>query len=165
MKRKSRGMWVTTINSRLPLLAITAALVTACSTIHTIHPQVELPAQTLGIVAPPGHARVIFFNSSNWVLFGLDGSGKLNIFLADKNLASLEIGTYVQLMLPHGEYDVTIAHLDIATFTSAHILAVTGEEVFVEVFAKTTSNGLEVVEELPADFAEDYRPALAGRGN
>lgn len=145
-------------------LFLVAGLVTStlgCSGIATIQPAFDLPSQKLRTEIPAGRTAVVFFNASNWITHGLDGSGKLNIFLSDKSLASLKIGEYVQVMLPPGEYIVTLAHWDIGTFISSHVLKVNRDRTFVKVYSKISSNGLEVLEAQPQDFEKGYKPALA----
>lgn len=130
-----------------------------CSGISSIQPQLELPPQDLSQQAPEGHCAVVFFNDSNFLMFGLDGSGKLNVFVGETPLASLNIGDYVQVMLPEGEHFVTLAHEDLGTMISTHAFVAEGDRVFVRVYSTMTSNGLQVVE-APSDFLGDFKPAL-----
>ena len=130
-----------------------------CAGIANVQPEFELPPQDLSQQAPEGHCAVVFFNDSNWLMFGLDGSGKLNVFLEETPLASLNIGDYVQVMLPEGERFVTLSHEDLGTMISTHTFVAEGDRVFVRVYATITSNGLQVVE-APPDFPSDFEPAL-----
>jgi hypothetical protein len=150
-------MWRTRVVSFFA--AALATSIVACS-IGTVAPQFDLPVQSLNTEIPAGHTAVVFFNASSWLTHGLDRSGKVNVAVSGKNLASLWLGEYVLVMLPPGEYFVSLAHWDLATFTSSHALTVKGERTFVKVYATLTSNGLEVLEAQPPDFERSYEPAL-----
>jgi predicted small lipoprotein YifL len=121
--------------------------------------QIDLPAQALG--APTSDAsqhRVVFFNNSNFLKYGMDGSGKINIYLNEKALGQLKIGQYVVVEMPPGEHRVDLLHKDIGNFSSIHTLQVKHNEQYVKIYAKLTSNGLEVVPK-PDNFENRYKQA------
>ena len=143
------------------VIVVSAAFLTSgCSTIETLTPEFSLPSQSLDTTVAQGQRRVVFFNTSNSLLFGADGSGKINIKLNNKALASLKIHEYVQIFLEPGSYDLYLAHLDIATFKSNYKINIAEDDVFIKVYSQPTSTNYKMVEELPADFSKKYTPAL-----
>jgi hypothetical protein len=134
-------------------------LASGCA-INTIIPEYPLPRQSIDARPATGQVKVVFFNDSNRFLYGLDGSGKINVILAGKNVASLQICAYVQLFVDPGQYDLLLAHRDMATFESRHRLRVQGDAVFVKVYSQPISTDFEIVDALAADFSSRFRPAF-----
>jgi hypothetical protein len=124
--------------------------------INTIIPEYPLPSQSIDARPATGQVKVVLFNDSNRFLYGLDGSGKINVILAGKNVASLQIGAYVQIFVDPGEYDLLLAHRDMATFENRYRLRVQGDAVFVKIYSQPISTDFEIVDALPAEF----RPAF-----
>jgi hypothetical protein len=140
-------------------LMVTATLLSACA-ISTLQPAVPLPEQSLDTSPGPGTTRVVLFNDSDRVLYGLDGSGKINASLDGKGLASVKIGQYLRLDLAPDEYILTLEHRDIVVFKSTHVPRVDQEPVFVKFGCTPTSHSVRVLQNRPADF-ENYEPAIA----
>lgn len=138
---------------------VVLTLTSGCA-INTVTPEYQLPSQSINAPSEPGRVRLLLFNDSNRFLYGLDGSGKINVKLAGKNVASLEIGTFVQLFVDPGQYDLLLAHRDMVTFESSHRLAVQGDAMFVKVYSQPVSTDLEILNTMPVDFADQFRPAL-----
>ncbi|GEM_PF-1946183 len=136
-----------------------SVLASGCA-INTIIPQYPLPSQSIDARPATGQVKVLFFNDSNRFLYGLDGSGKINVTLAERNVASLQIGTYVQLFMDPGQYNLVLAHRDMATFESKHRLRVQGDAVFVKVYSQPMSTDFDIVNALPTEFTRDFRPAF-----
>lgn len=95
---------------------------------------------------------VAFFNNANPVLYGLDNSAKLNIWVNDKSVGQLGLGEHIQVILPNGNHRVTLKHLDLFYFTSQHDLELTGEPTFVEVRPTVVSNHLKAYKNKPPAF-------------
>jgi hypothetical protein len=129
----------------------------------TVLTEYELPSQDMRSRSEEGLARVVFFNASNELLFGLDQSGFVAIKINNKGLATLKIGSYVQIFLDKGEYDLYLAHQDMILFENNYKLAVDKDEVFVKVFAEAVSTNYKIVDRLPANFSQKYQPAYIMR--
>lgn len=122
--------------------------------------EIELPSQDWDLLeTSENHSKVIIFNSSNKLLYGPDGTGKINISLNEKSIGQLNIGEYLVLELAQGSHTINLLHKDIVLFRSEHEVIITDESKFIKIYAKLTSNGLELVEE-PKDFKEKYRNAF-----
>jgi hypothetical protein len=134
-------------------------LLSLCSCgIHTIKPEFNLPDQNLHSNIDKNKTRVIFFNDSNMVIYGLDGSGKINVKLNGKALGSLKIHNYVQIYLDGGSYDLILAHWDMVTFESKYQINIGGDNVYIQVYSQPTSTAYQLVSELPEKFAQKYTP-------
>lgn len=136
---------------------VVLVLTSGCA-IKTIISEYPLPSQSIDARPATGQVKVLFFNDSNRFLYSQDGSGKINIFLAGKNVASLQPATYIQLFTEPGQYDLVLVHGDIATFESKHRLSIQGDAVFVKVYSQPISTDFDIVNVLPADFTSNFRP-------
>ncbi len=120
----------------------------------------NLPDQDVQTAVDEGKTRVIFFNASNILLSGLDGSGKINVLLNDTALGSLNINKYVQIFLNQGSYEVNLAHRDTIIFETNHIIHVGKKDLYIKIYSKSTSNTCKKVNELPENFSKRYKPIL-----
>ena len=85
---------------------------TGCAT-PPVLTEYDLPNQALSVKPAEGLSRVVFFNSSNIILYGLDQSGVISMRLDGKGLATLKIHDYVQIFLDKGEYNLYLVHRDV----------------------------------------------------
>jgi len=104
--------------------------------------------------------KVVIFNESSMVLHGIDNTGRLNVKLDGKGVARLQIGEYVQVIVPRGKHQVYLEHRDMFMFRSDHELEFTNAETFLQVRATPISNEAKVVPELAPQFDVKFRPAL-----
>lgn len=120
--------------------------------------EVQLPSQLLN--EPPGNGRIqlIIFNDSNALMYGLDGSGKINIHHNGKGVGQLKIGQYVILSVEEGSHNIDLLHKDIVNFDSTHQLLVSDSPTYLKIYAKVTSNGAEIVSK-PDNFESKFKPA------
>lgn len=89
--------------------------------------------------------KLVIFNQSNALLYGVDGSGKINIHLNGKGVGQLQIGQYVILEVDKGRHIIDLLHRDIVNFSSSHELDVSESPSYIKIYSKMTSNGLEKV--------------------
>src|SRR6266568_8306392 len=83
----------------------------------------EIPLAYDDLSVKPGNTndtRLVIFNDSNFVLYGLDGSGRINVKLNGKGVAQIHVGYYAQAIVPKGTYQVDLMHRDTADFASRH---------------------------------------------
>ena len=130
--------------------AIWIAALAGCAAPVVLQPEVpilgpELDAQA----AVPGETKVMFFNNSNKLLFGIDNTGKVGVWINGKGVAVLQIGDYVQVSLPRGRQAIELVHVDLGTFRSNHDLTVSEAPLYVEVYATAMSNDMKVFQSLP----------------
>ena len=102
--------------------------------------------------------KLVIFNDSDFLAFGLDGSGRINVKLNGKGVAQIDIGRYAQVIVPKGKYQVDLVHLDMAHFSSRHQIELTDPESFLEIFATPTSNKAFLISKLPPNFDEKFKP-------
>lgn len=145
--------------SQFVVVLVCVFLISGCG-IHTVLPEYSMPDQDINAKVSDGLTRVVFFNTSNFLATGLDGSGKINIMINDKNVASLKNGRYVQLFLPSNSYDVRLSHWDLLTFNTDHKINIGKEDVYIKVYSKATSTDYMIVNSLPEDFELKYKNAL-----
>ena len=101
--------------------------------------------------------KLIIFNTSGSLGYGLDGSGRINVRLNGQGVGQLNVHRYARLIVPKGKYDVELVHLDIAKFTSNHQMELTETESYLQIFATPTSNEAYLVTHLPSDFAQKFK--------
>lgn len=133
-------------------------LICACGATPPVR-DVTLPEQKLGM-APigPAYSKLVLFNDSNRALYGMDGSGKINVHLDGKGVGQLRIGEYVILDVTKGMHKIDLLHVDMMSFKSTHDVEVEQDEEYAKVYAKMTSNGIEIVEK-PKDFESRFKPS------
>ena len=102
--------------------------------------------------------KMIIFNSTNKILFGPDMTGRINIKLNDKAIGGLNIGEYTQLIIPKGKHRLELVHLDMVYFKSYHDLVAEKDPLIVEIWATPVSNSLWTLDNLPADFINNFSP-------
>ena len=100
--------------------------------------------------------KLVIFNTSNPVLYGADGSSRINVKLNGKGLGQLNFGQYAEVIMPKGKCRVDMQHLDMFRFSSVRWLDLNDPESFVEIFATPTSNEAKLCPELPPDFETKY---------
>lgn len=143
--------------SKFFLLFILTIFISGCG-IRTIKPEMSIPNQSLLEEAPKEMTKVIFFNDSNMLAYGLDGSSKINLKLNGKAVGSINRGRYAQLFLLSGAYDLYMAHFDLSTYKSNYKLNIGKDDAYIRIYSRPTSNAFDIVNELPIDFKEKYKP-------
>jgi len=133
-------------------------ILTGC-TATTPEREVQLPSQSL--IQPLNNdkqAKLIVFNDSNKLMYGLDNSGKINIHLNGKGVGQLKIGEYVILSVEKGNNTIDLLHKDIVNFSSSHQIIVSESPTHLKIYAKVTSNGAEIVQK-PNSFESKFKSA------
>ena len=100
----------------------------------------------------------MIFNDSDFLAYGLDGSGRINVKLNGQGVAQLKIGQFAQVVVPLGQYQVDLEHMDTATFTSHHQIELRDPVSFLEIFATPTANKAYLVSRPPPGFDEKFKP-------
>lgn len=114
--------------------------------------------QRLSAPVPPGHSRVVVFNSSNSLLYGVDHSGRINILIDSRALGSLDPGEYAQVFLTPGRHDVALRHRDLMWFETEHPVLIDRPERYLDVSCEPSGQRFEPRDELPIEFQRKYRP-------
>jgi hypothetical protein len=102
--------------------------------------------------------KLVIFNDSDVLLFGIDGSGRINVKLDGKGVAQLNIGRYAQVITSKGQHQVELLHLDVVHFRSHHSIALSAPESFLRIYATSLGNKIELVPELPPEFEKRFKP-------
>ena len=145
-----------------PLIRLAVAftlplLLTGC--LAPIKSEIPLAGSSLAVKATnPNDTKLVIFNDSNALLYGLDGSGRINVSLDGKGVAQLNIGRYAQVIVPKGTYQLDLQHLDLARFSSHHQIDLKNSESFLEIRSTQTSNEAELVSRLPDNFERYFKP-------
>lgn len=124
--------------------------------IHTLHTQMNLAGPDINKAPESSMTRVVFYNDSNLLGTGLDGSGKINIKIDGKALGSVNIREYAQVFLKPGSYEIYLAHYDIVTFEDTYNVNIDGDNVYFNIYSRPLSTYFEIVDELPANFTNKY---------
>lgn len=143
--------------SQLALLLAVPLLLAGCLTpvkneIPLAGPDLSLPATN------PNETRLVIFNDSNYLLYGLDGSGRINVKLNGRGLTQLKVGYYVQVIVPRGSCEVGLLHVDQEYYSTTHQIELTGPEAFLEVRVTGFSNEARLVPALPPNFEKKFKP-------
>jgi hypothetical protein len=123
--------------------------------------QNEIPLLAGGLSAKasgPNDTKLVIFNTSNGVLYGLDGSGRINVWVNNRGVAMVKIGHYAQVIVPRGPCHVSLTHRDMAKFNSEHDFTLTGPEAFLEIRATPISNAAELLLVPPGNLEQDFTP-------
>lgn len=137
-------------------LGVLALLFTGC--LGPMKNEIPLAGGDLSIKATnPNETKLLVFNNSNFVLYGLDGSGRINVKLNGKGFAQFNIGDYVQAILPKGRYQFNLVHMDFVKFSSQHQIDLTNAESFLEIKATPTANQVQMLPTLPVDFETKFK--------
>ncbi len=121
-------------------------------------PHLTIPEQDLASPVPTGLTRVVFLNT-NFVSEAY-GAGPIRIQLDGRQLPSVWPERYVQAFVEPGEYELLIEQSFGFFWKSRDRITVAGDQVLVSLYRTTL--GLfpkyEIVDELPSDFDEAFRP-------
>ena len=120
--------------------------------------EVSLPSQSISQVFSEDAPKLVIYNDSDKYLYGLDNSGKINIYLDGKGVGRLNIGQYVIVNAKIGKHEIKVMHKEIIKFESVNQVDVEGPLQFIKIYSKATSNGLKKVEK-PEAFEEKFKPA------
>lgn len=138
------------------LLCALVALTAGCKTPDG--PHLAIPEQDLSMPVPAGLTRVVFLNT-NFVSEAY-GAGPIRIQLGGRQLPSVWPERYVQAFVEPGEYELLIEQSYGFFWKSRDQITVAGDQILVSLYRTTI--GLfphyEIVEELPSDFEEAFRP-------
>jgi hypothetical protein len=116
-----------------------------------------LPLQQLTAPVTPNTTRVIFFNTSNKVLYA-DTSWRIGIKLDGKGVANLHFNQYVQIDLEPGNHVLELSHVDVFTFRDKYDFVVGDETMYVAVYNSLVSTKYKVLPEKPVNFESNFRP-------
>ena len=150
---------------RIHALATTALLflLGACSTVAP-QQEVTLPSQDIGANPADGAHRLVIFNDSSRLLFGLDHSAKINVFLGGRGVGQVDIGQYIIVDVPAGANAIELVRKDLRSFRSTVNVDISGQTTFLRVHAKPASNGAEVIGK-PDDFDKKFKAAYPPTGS
>lgn len=119
--------------------------------------EVSLPEQKLlPDEDDENRSHVVIFNSSNSLLYGSDGSGKMNISINGRGVGQLKIGEFLVVELDRGLHKVQLTHQDIFTIESTHTLHTRRRVHYIDVYAQLFSNGFEHAKRIPRDYKAAY---------
>lgn len=138
---------------------LSLAIILVFSSCSTVQREIELPNQSLNMAPPAkGEGKVVFYNDSNLLLFGLDGSGRVGIKVDERGIGSPYIGRYVAVNLPQGERVLELSHIDVFTFRDSYQLTVKPGTQYVRAFNRPTSTRFDIQPGQPKDFEENFKP-------
>ena len=137
------------------LIVLVMFLLCSCATVNYDY---ALPSQNLNAPEVEGKTRVIFYNTTNPVLFA-DGSWRIGIKIDGQGVENLHLHKYVQLYLTPGIHALELSHRDVITFRSKYDLDVGETAMFIKVFNGLVSTKYEVMNQEPESFSNKYKPA------
>ncbi len=140
------------------ITAIASILLVGCVDIPVVHPTTPPPSQSPTAKPPAGHARAVFFNTSNWLLYVPDGTDRINIYLDGAPLGSLRRHDFLQVFVNHGRHVLGLHHKVIVVFEDEYDIEISGEEAFIVVWCRPFSTQYELVDSLSPDFEATFSP-------
>ncbi len=136
-------------------IIVSAILLFGCA-VAPIQREIELLSQDIAQpVSDTSKVRLVLFNNSNRFLYGMDGSGKINVSLDGKGLCRLSIGEYVIVETLPGKHTIDLEHRDMALFKSSCTISADEKINYVQVFATPASNVAEITAK-PESFKKSY---------
>jgi hypothetical protein len=151
----------TSINPTAAFLLYALALLVATSgcMMAPLRPELPLLDDDLSIhSSDPNGVKLVLLNNSNKWMYGLDRTGRVNIWLDGKAVAGPDIGEYVQLQIPKGKHQLELVHLDVTKHRSIHEIDAQTSPLFVELRATPLSNKIRLHDEMPQG---EFRPMAA----
>lgn len=129
------------------ILAVVMALsIVGCGATAPVR-EVSLPPQVLAEATVDENTNsFIFYNGSNAALYGIDGSGRINLYLDGDSVGQLKINEYVILNLEPGLHRIKLVHKDLMEFTSYHEIDSKADNTFVKLYSKPISNGVDILD-------------------
>jgi hypothetical protein len=145
---------------RLSPFAVLFVVLLLCSgCLAPVKNEIPLAGSDLSIkTAGTNETKLVVFNDSNFLLYGLDGSGRVNVRLDGKGVAQLKVGYYAQVIVPRGNHEVGLLHVDRDYYSTQHEIELTEPEAYLEVRALGFSNEARLVSALPPDFEKKFKP-------
>jgi hypothetical protein len=139
------------------LLLVVSLLLGGC--LSPVKNEIPLAGSDLSVRAThTNDTKLVIFNDSNFLLYGLDGTGRINVKLNGRGVAQLKVGYYAQVLVPKGSYQVDLLHVDREYYASEHQIELTGPESYLEVRAISFSNEARLVPALPPNFSKKFKP-------
>ena len=138
----------------LSIIFVLSLLLCSCATVQQ---ETLLPSQQLTAPITPNKTRVIFFNTSNKVLYS-DTSWRIGIKIDGKGVANLHFNQYVQIELDPGNHVLELSHVDVFTFKDKYDFVVGAETMYVAVYNSPISTKYKVLPEKPENFESNFRP-------
>jgi hypothetical protein len=143
--------------SQLAILLVVPLLLTGCLT--PVQNEIPLAGANLSVKATSTNdTKLVIFNDSNFLLYGLDGSGRINVKLNGQGVAQLKVGYYAQVIIPRGNYRVDLLHVDRDYYSSQHQIELSDPESFLEIRVFSFSNEARLVSTLPPNFVKKFKP-------
>ena len=137
--------------------------IAGCSNLTSIKNEIPLASSELTLTtSTPSETKVLLFNSSDVRTFKIDGSGRMNISANGKGIGQLDIGQYLQVILPKGRHRFRLSHRDLQEFESFHELQLQDAESIIEICATATGNRARLRADLPDQFPSSFRAVDAG---
>ncbi len=141
------------------LFSMTALSVLFTGCLTPVKNEIPLAGGDLSVRATrTNETKLVVFNDSNSLLYGLDGSGRINVTLDGKGLAQMSIGRYAQVITSVGQHEIDLAHFDIGPFRSHHSIELSAPESFLKIYATPVGNEIDLVPVLPQDFEKKFKP-------
>ncbi len=130
-------------------------LFTGCG-VTPIQRQIDLPPQDLSQpLTDNTKVKMIFYNNSNKFWSGMDGSGKINLFIDGKGVCRLSIGEYIIVETTPGTHTIDLEHRDIGLFKSSHRLSVDEKDNYIQIYSAWGSSYADVTIK-PESFENSY---------
>lgn len=98
-----------------------------------------------------GNGTILIYNDAN-ILHTADNTSQLNIQLDGKNLGQLRAKDFAIVKLENGDHVFNLRHLDLVNMRSEHEIIVNDSLKVILVKPTITSNKLEIVNQLPANW-------------
>lgn len=142
------------MNARRLIGALVCVVALAGCMARPVRPEIPHLAEDLASKSSsPDEVRLVVYNGSNKLLFGMDYTGRVNIWLDGKALGGPDIGEYLQVQVPRGKHQFKLVHLDLVEIKSVHEVDLQDDPTFMEVYATPVSNAFKLHPELPTGNA------------
>ena len=142
----------------LTIAVISLLILCSCATVNLEN---NLPLQQLDEPINENKTRVVFFNTSNKILYA-DGSWRIGIKIDGNGIANLHFDQYVQIDLAPGKHSLELSHVDVFTFRDKYDFMVKDKTMYVEVYNGIVSTKYKILPSKPDNFEMKFRPINKG---
>ena len=115
--------------------------------------------QDIHVTPDTGTSRVIFFNPISKMGKKFNVNMGVRIEIDGQAGPYIQHSQYFQAFLSRGGHVIKLEHTDPVAFSDTYNIVVNDNDLYIKVSRKLFGNELEIVDQLPNEFEQDFKPA------
>ncbi|MBN1958618.1 MAG: hypothetical protein JXQ81_09180 [Desulfuromonadales bacterium] len=137
------------------IVFFSAALLCGCASIE--FPSSFDTTQDIHAAPDAGTSRVIFFNPVSFGGVKLNLNMSVHIEIDGQAGPFIQHSQYFQVFLSEGEHMIKLEHVDPIAFSDTYKIVVSDNDLYVKVSRTLFGNSLEIQDQLPPQFEQEYK--------